>query len=83
MNHINSNHKNSEEIKEELNDGRKMTRALNLDIKEPVDMITAVKSLGGDSKQYFNMLARLEVLYINTCMEQVTIGMNSADWAKM
>jgi hypothetical protein len=60
-----------------------LVRLIDLDVKEPIDFETPVKNLGGQRSLFITMLKRLEVMSLNSCIEQVAIGMNDRDWEKM
>jgi len=59
-----------------------LVRLIDLDVKEPIDFETPVKNLGGQRSLFITMLKRLEVMSLNSCIEQVAIGMNDRDWEK-
>ena len=45
-----------------------VSKVHNLDISDPIDFKTPIESLGGNRKLYFSMLARFEVMSLNSCM---------------
>ena len=47
------------------------------DMSKPLDVKSGVKALSGDIKLYHDMLAKMEVMTINGCMEQFSIAMSS------
>lgn len=60
-----------------------VVRLIDLDVTEPIDFETPVKNLGGQHSLFVTMLKRLEVMSLNSCIEQVAVGLNSKDWQKM
>ena len=62
---------------------RNLIKVVNLDISKPIDIETSIGNLNGNKKLYFNMLAKLEGVYINKCMEQIASSIASNDWIKI
>ena len=58
-------------------------RLIDLNTTEPIDFETPVKNLGGQRSLFITMLKRLEVMSLNSCIDQVAAGLNAKDWEKM
>ena len=51
----------------------------NFDLSDPIDLKSAVKALGGNTKTYFGILAKIEVNSLNKEMERLTSAIASED----
>ena len=55
----------------------------NFDLSTPVDFKQAVKGIHGDKRMFNKMLERLEVMSLNSCMEQIAAGMMHQNWTQI
>ena len=56
---------------------------LNLDIKDPIAVETAVFALGGSVSLYFNLLEKFEVVSLHKNMAKIVICLEKDNWQEM
>lgn len=60
-----------------------MIRISNLDVSQPVDLVTPIENLGGETTLYITMLKRFEGMSLTNCLKMITDAMNKQDWDAM
>lgn len=64
-------------------DQQLIIRISNLDITDPVDLVTPIENLGGETSLYVTMLKRFESMSLTNCLNMVTTSLNKQEWENM